>query len=344
MLLKMRDQQSWTRPIYQASGHARWYLRLSSLKSRLDRAGHAVVTVAAALAAMVAGGCRESPVAATVPPLPPADGGGTDITFFVAADTHFGVRGMEEMNRRQIEGMHALPGRPWPVAEAGAIAEPLGVLIAGDLTERGRGEEWEQLVAHYGLSGGDGLLKWPVHEATGNHDRPYSGCQQIAMAVARRHGGLPYSLQWQGVRVICLDVYPNEASREHLRRELELVGREAPVVLYFHYGLIGPYSDWWSRREKRAFLETIRGHNILGIFHGHFHATAHYKWNGFDVYNVGSPRHGWRSFCVVRITDDYMITGSWNYLAGAWDWWHIKPISRAARVSEHEEMPALAAR
>ena len=132
-------------------------------------------------------------------------------------------------------------------------------------------------------------------------------------------------------------------SRKYLQEQLAAVGKSTPVVLYFHYGLAGPYSDWWSQKEKEKFREVIQGHNILGIFHGHFHATAHYKWNGFDVYNVGSVRHGWHSFCVVRITDGYMITGSWNFGAGTWDWWHIKPVNGAAEVSEKQDMPLLRA-
>lgn len=339
---RKRRQRSYTRPLKLAGEAARAYLQQSCLKSRLDRAGHAAMTVAAALAALLAGGCRDAITASPSPP-PSTLAGETDITLFVAADTHFGARGMEELNRLQVEGMHSLPGEAYPAKGLGAIVEPRAVLMAGDLTDHGRSDEWEQFVACYGLSGGDGMLKWPVQESTGNHDRPYFGGRRIASAVANRQGGLPYSRQWQALRVICLDVYPNAANREFLRAELERVGRQAPVLIYFHYGLAGPYSDWWSEKEKLAFGRIIDGHNVVGIFHGHFHATAHYKWQGFDVYNVGSVRHGWHSFCVVRVTDDYMFCGSWNFAARQWDWWHVKPVGNSSKISESDDMPLIRA-
>ncbi len=332
----------WTRPLSEASELATWYLQLVKTKSRIDRLGHALMTTAAALAALLLGGCREATIAPAASPSPQEVQGPMDITFLVAADTHFGVKGMEEMNRQQIEAMHSLPGTAWPGEGLGKIAEPHGVLLAGDLTDGGSSNQWEQFVTHYGLSGGDGLLKWPVFEGTGNHDRPYTGSKRVPLAVANRHGGLPYSMQWQNVRIINLDVYPDAANRDYLTTELERVGRDAPVVIYFHYGLAGPYSDWWSQSDKQAFYEVIRGHNIIAIYHGHFHATAHYKWKGFDVYNVGSVRHGWHSFCVARLTDQFFVTGSWNFGAGTWDWWHIKPINGAVEVAERRVIPLMA--
>ena len=38
--------------------------------------------------------------------------GGTDVTFFVAADTHFGFEGIDAINQRQIAAMNVLNRRP----------------------------------------------------------------------------------------------------------------------------------------------------------------------------------------------------------------------------------------
>jgi hypothetical protein len=32
-----------------------------------------------------------------------------------------------------------------------------------------------------------------------------------------------------------------------------------------------------------------------------------------DVYNVGSPKHAWKDFFVVHVTDNTLKAGSWNY-------------------------------
>ncbi|MHC4715843.1 MAG: hypothetical protein ACYS5V_02640, partial [Planctomycetota bacterium] len=281
--------------------------------------------------------------------------GPTDVTFFVAADTHFGREGIDRLNKRQIDAMNSLPGTPYPPAVGGRVARPKGVLTAGDLTERGHLSQWRQFVAHYGLTGKDGLLKYPVYEGTGNHDRDVPLIQPVISGVRKRHGGLTYSWDWGDVHLVNLDMYPSAANLRWLRRDLAKVGREAPVIIYFHYSILGPFSDWWSHREKQAFRRAIAGHNVIGIFHGHYHHSGHYTWAGYDVYNVGSPRHGSHSFAVVPIIDGRMTVASWGWdppvpaapfrrpVAG-WQWHHVKRIGKGpmrSPASAGRQKPAL---
>lgn len=259
--------------------------------------------------------------------------GGTDVTFFVAADTHFGHEGIDKLNARQIAAMNALPGTAMP-AGAGVVRNPLGVLIAGDLTDRGRSAQWQQFVEHYGLTGSDGLLNYPVYECTGNHDRKSFISRPVLDAVRKRHGDLVYSWDWGDVHLVCLDLYPDASNLRWLKRDLAKVGRTVPVVLYFHYSILGPYSDWWSAGEKEAFRKAIDGFNVIGIFHGHYHGSMRYKWRGYDVYNVGSPRHGRHSFAVVRVTDTTMAVASMNWGRTRWGWWHTKAINGSTGSGE----------
>ena len=276
--------------------------------------------------------------------------GGTEITFFVAADTHFGFDGIDRLNKRQIEAMNSLPGEPYPPAVGGKVAEPLGVLIAGDLTEHGRGSQWKQFVEHYGLTGSDGLLKYPVYEGTGNHDRDVPLFRPVLAGVSRRHGGLTYSWDWGDLHLANLDQYPSAANLRWLRRDLAKVGRRHPVVIYFHFSILGPFSDWWTDREKEAFARTIDGYNVVAIFHGHYHGSQHYRWRGYDVYNVGSPRHGCHSFAVVHITDERLTVASWGWdpprptqrgwPRRGWQWHHVKAINPRAGGAGAASRPA----
>lgn len=267
--------------------------------------------------------------------LAPRPDGKTDLTFFVAADTHFGHEGIEKLNRRQIETMNALPGTPLPPVLGGKVGRPRGVLIAGDLTNYGREYQWDQFVAQYGLTGSDGLLKYPVRECTGNHDRYMPLGTAVMDGVRKRHGSLVRGWLWQGVCFVCLDCYPTERICNWLKRQLARIGPTRPVVIYFHYSIVGPYSSSWSADEKAAFARVIRGHNILGIFHGHYHGSEHYTWEGFDVYNVGSPRHGCHTFAAVHITDSRMTVASrwWDTAprgtGGRWYWTHSKAVATA---------------
>lgn len=266
--------------------------------------------------------------------------GGTDVTFFVAADTHLGAHNIEALNRIQIAAMNALPGRAYPLQLGGKVARPKGVLMAGDLTDNGRMSEWRTFVKLYGLTGRDALLKYPLYECTGNHDRIALLIRPVLDGVRKRHGRLEYSWDWQDVHIVCLDNYPDAATCRWLKRDLAAVGTLRPVVIYFHYPLKGPFSgpEWWRQSQKQAFGAAIDGYNVIGIFHGHYHGSLHYRWEGYDVYNVGSPRHSCHSFAVVRVTDSTMTVASWNWDYNRWAWTHSKPINAATRGQAAEPL------
>lgn len=284
------------------------------------------VVMAAMLVCSLLCGCPDRQLQVVDRPLQ----GGLDVTFFVAADTHLGIEHLTALNERQIAAMNALPGTPYPREVGGVVEPPRGVLIAGDLTDGGKAAEFAEYRRLYGADGQDGLLRYPVFEASGNHDRGMGlslGLRRhVPQAVRRRHGGLFYSWDWGDLHVVCLDLYPGGSALEFLRADLAAVGRRAPVILFFHYPLLGRYSDWWTDAEKQQFRRAIDGYNVVGIFHGHYHGSGHYVWEGYDVYNVGSPRHRMHSFAVVHVSDDRLAVASWNWDAGRWQWVHVKPI------------------
>ncbi len=250
---------------------------------------------------------------------------GPGFTFFVAADTHFGFTGLEPYNRRKVKWLNGLPGTDYPRALGGRVRRPLGVLVAGDLTNRGKPAEWKQFVRFYGLKGGDGLLEYPVFEGAGNHD--YDGKRMhVANGIRRRHGGLSYVWSWHGVHFLNLGTHPKFNQRRLLRRRLRRIGKRAPIVIYFHYSIIGPYSHYWTDMARRAFRRAVEGYNVIAVFHGHFHHSLHYRWEGLDIYNVGSPMHSSPSFGVATVTANHLTVAEWNYQLKRWDWHHQKRI------------------
>jgi len=259
----------------------------------------------------------------------PAPGGKRDLTFFVAADTHFGYEGIEALNRKQIDAMNSLPGTPLPNALGGVVGQPRGVLVAGDLTNYGRESQWKQFVEHYGLTGKDGLLKYPVQECSGNHDVYADNDKPVLAGIKKRHGSLVRGWVWQGVCFISIDCGPAADAYAWLTGQLKKLGTTYPIVLMLHYSIVGPYSDAWSEQQKADLAKVIKGHNIVAIFHGHYHLSEHYKWEGFDVYNVGSPRHACHTFATVRITNDELTVASrwWGAEPGRWYWSDRKTIT-----------------
>ena len=274
----------------------------------------------------VLSGCQppEGPVAVANRPR----AGGTDVTFFVAADSHIGAEGIEAVNRIEAAAMNSLPGTPCPPEIGGVVARPRGVLVAGDLTDHGTAAEWNAWEAIYGLTGREGLLKFPVFECSGNHDRILPFMDTVPDRVRRRHGGLAYSWDWGDLHLVCLDLYPSAENLRWLRRDLAAAGRRVPVVIYFHYSVLGPFSEWWGEPAKEAFAHEIEGYNVIGIFHGHYHGSYSYKWKGRDVFNIGSPRHVWHRFLAVRVTDTAMTVAAWDWDSSKWDWVVVRRINQ----------------
>jgi len=305
-------------------------------------------------------GCEPEPAAATgvasgqhasstssQAPAPPAGPrkrqGGMAVTFLATADTHFGHRapldgndpvpssvddaqGIEKDQLAAIEAMNGIAGTALPKSLGGEVGTPRGLLIAGDLTEYGTPSNWARFEAFFGRDGTDGLLRYPVFETIGNHDKYFGWF--VKRRVAERHGGVRYSWDWQDLHLVCLGEAPDDDDLAWLRQDLAAQGKDVGVVLYFHFPLAGPFTNnWFGKGDYRDKLRrVIDDYRVLAIFHGHYHAAGAYRWQGHDVYNLGSPKHGWPSFVVVQVTDERFTVASWNVQRDRWWWWHQKPI------------------
>jgi cytolysin (calcineurin-like family phosphatase) len=259
--------------------------------------------------ALLAGLWLAAPVA-VAPGYPPT------LTFFVASDSHFGAAGMNETNRSLVQQMNALPGTEYPPELGGRVERPRGVLFTGDATDNGLLEEFAEFEKVYGLTGKDGLLAYPVFESIGNHD--LNAESPIKERAKARHGGINYSWDWDGIHFACLDMCPDARTREWLANDLHRLRPGRPLILFFHYSLEGPYSDFWEQADKEAFAKTIASRNVLAIFHGHEHRVGHYIWKGHPVFRPGAPRHSSHAFLAVRVRAREMSVAAWDFDNGRW--------------------------
>lgn len=289
---------------------------------RAHRFFSSTVTPLAAIVLALAG-CKAKPAppleksaaAATRDAGPPKRGkkGGTDVTFAVVSDTHFGYGGMVEQNEKLVAKVNAIGGKAYPAAIGGAVAKPRGLLVTGDLTEWGRVEEWEPFLATYAK------CNVPVFEVIGNHDKvhgPWVGDQ-----VAKRHGGHFYAWSWDDVRFVALGEAPDDEGLAFLAKELDGLERDVPLVVYFHLALLGPWStdNWFADGDyKERLAKLLEGRNVAAIFHGHHHATGHYLWHGIDVFKPGAVKHDAHTFAVVHVTDERFSLGSYDWENDAW--------------------------
>jgi hypothetical protein len=262
--------------------------------------------------------------------------GGSDVTFYATSDLHVGygypddlerlsadpVRdpvGLERANRTLIERMNALEGRAYPGAIGGVVGKPRGFLAAGDLTERGHRVEWDRFVALYGNKGEEGILKIPIFEVVGNHDREPGDWMEAE--VGARHGGRYYSVDWDDVHVVALGEAPDDEGLAWLRSDLETQEVDVPIVIFFHRCLDGPWSDdnWFGDGDYRERLAAlIADRNVIAILHGHHHASGHYKWRGIDVYKIGAVKDGVHLLNVFHVVDNRLTLARYNYDVDAW--------------------------
>jgi hypothetical protein len=233
---------------------------------------------------------------------------------------------MSELNRLLVQQMNELPGTEYPPLIGGTVEVPRGVLFTGDTTDNGTLDEFAEFEKVYGLTGKEGLLRYPVFEAIGNHD--VNADSPIKARAAERHGAINYALDWEDVRFLCLDMYPDATTLRWLQAQLKKAGRTRPLVLFFHYSLEGNYSDFWEQQEKDAFAQAIEGYNVLAIFHGHEHWMGHYLWRGKPVFRPGAPRHAHHFFLAVRVDARTLNVAAWDYDNRRWaDAW-VVPIKR----------------
>lgn len=241
---------------------------------------------------------------------------GTDVTFLVVSDTHFGYPGVEAVHERLVASVRAIEGTPYPPSIGGAVASPRGLVVTGDLTEWGRPGEWERFLAFYGPEGKLGI---PVLEMVGNHDTgpgPW-----VRERVRERHGGHPYAWDWGDLHLVALGEAPDDAALAFLADDLEKLEPDVPVVLFMHLPLAGPWSTghWFGDGPFRDRLAAIvDGRCILAVFHGHHHRRDRYAWHGIPVVKPGAVKHEGRYYAVVHVTDE-RLTVTWrDYARSAW--------------------------
>lgn len=247
------------------------------------------------------------------------------LTFLVVADTHLGIPGMAEANAAMLAALDELPGMPWPSPLGGVVEPPLALAVLGDLTASGQPEQmcdFEHL--YYAESHS---RRGPTVALAGNHDRA-SDTSPVGRRLLGWHGSLLRAWDWGEVRMLCLDLGPTAPALAWLEQELAKLPVERPLVIFQHLALLGPYSgpEWLPEERKTRYAKLLAGRRVLAIFHGHFHGSGHYRWQGIDVYNTGSPRHRWCEALAVRLTAKRLVVASWNWQTKRWWWMHDKPL------------------
>jgi 3',5'-cyclic AMP phosphodiesterase CpdA len=253
-------------------------------------------------------GCKEKPKPPAEAPV--ADSGlarelkrptsGMDVSFLVVSDTHIGYGDIDKENEQMIAVIDK-------VASPGAR----GLVITGDLTEYGTEAQWTRWLELFGKT------KLPVFEMVGNHDKVAKG-PWVEQQVSARHQTASrfYSWDWDALHCVALQEGPDDDGLAFLEKDLAPLDPSYPLVIFFHLALLGPWStgNWFDDRYKDRLYDLIKTRNVVALFHGHHHATEHYRWRGFDVWKPGAVKNGAHTFAIVHATDF-----EWSLTSYDWD-------------------------
>lgn len=277
-----------------------------------------------------------------------------DVTFLSTSDSHYRQEDHPQgshnaLNVASIEAMNGITQLTWPEKlGGGAIATPRGVLALGDLIDNGdsavggrqlSAEQYAFFEKDFGLTGKDGLLRYPVYDGWGNHDGPPVGKEkngfsmqakllarnkqrgELKLATHFSPNGLHYSWDWDDVHFVQLNLYPADRqdagikynpvwhdpqlALSFLKQDLaDQVGSSGrPVVLMSHCGFD---TDWWSKEDWKRAYDVAKGYNVILYIYGHT-GTGLKAWapdgeaKKWDCINDGQTDKG---FFVIQLTDD----------------------------------------
>ncbi len=257
--------------------------------------------------------------------------GQTDVTFIAFGDTQFG-KGPSNKNQLQIQVINDIENLlNWKAVDPSldeSVSNIRGVIIAGDLTQTGVIDEYEDFINTYGLCGNRDLI-YSVFEGYGNHDyykwidllslssKEHPAVDSVSIRNLYRVGitnmaegtNGHYSWEWDNVHFVMLNLCPSNADPGHTfpgvnnpRMALEFLeqdlavyvqgtGKRLIVISHFGFDYDFDFINAWTEKEADEYFNIISSYstNFIAHIHGHNHKTSKYQWKGLQIYNVGSP-------------------------------------------------------
>lgn len=153
----------------------------------------------------------------------------------------------------------------------------------------------------------------PLYCCIGNHDtyvpRPYLH-HGVNEYIENKYGSLYYSFDLGSLETndqlhfVCLSVYPDDDGISFLKKDLKNYPQKKRII-YFHYNLEGPFSNFWSKKDKQRFFKVIEPFRstIVALLVGHYHIHD-------------DDRDGWENFRIVMAADQQLAVCDYDHQHG----------------------------
>ena len=103
---------------------------------------------------------------------------------------------------------------------------------------------------------------------------------------------------------VCLGKYPDADALKFYSMVINRTEDKYPYVLFYHYNMYGPYSDFWTDNEKTVFTNFIDKKNIICILTGHIHDTFMSYIETPESKKINFCGSGMFSYTCIDIVDD----------------------------------------
>lgn len=211
------------------------------------------------------------------------------------------------------------------------------LLTTGDLVDAGTDAEYRATFERLGLeveaaeppgphrASGEGLARLPMYFLPGNHDpRPAYFRNLFPKAAPRAWNNVAF--HHKGIQFVCIDWgMENKAVADPamLTFLTEALKGDTPTVIFSHHAVVRVGVEWldaFIADDVQFFWNIVRGHNVLGVFTGHLHATYERVVDRIPVFGVRAttfqfPLVQEKLFClqpphyrVVTVDDDKLST------------------------------------
>lgn len=241
------------------------------------------------------------------------------LTFFGWSDQHVKTDGNGEHLIPAIDGINAMPGTSYPLANDGKVDEPAFIFGLGDITEwptRAAKDTYNKLITT--------RLKFPSYDIAGNHD---SGGRSPSLTIhdwlVRRHGSLSYTFDVAGVHFVALHSAYDEGlnspaqpitkdALDYLRSDFAKLAKGTPVV-------VGTHLCFEAITNKDELIDAFGDANVILVLGGHYHKASVSQYRRVNFVQLPSPAPGSPDeFTVFRISSDRLVAVPFDYRSKGW--------------------------
>lgn len=199
------------------------------------------------------------------------------------------------------------------------IREPLNivkaVVIAGNLTFDGSDTAFDLFSRVYINEIIHLLPELPhggLYLCKGDSDELSGQNTELLKYLKKEYGNFRYTFDIDDLHLICCGKFPSTdhhlcetSTMRWLQKDLQNVGKERPVIIFFSYNIMGPFSNNWPKPRKDELFDLVKDYNVKCIFFGQMPYSFSMLWRDkIRVAGVGGNGYAFCTYNPMKEADE----------------------------------------